>query len=174
MRVGEVRGVGRGVARGWRVVDGGKLLLLNWGLVLWLVWVVVARVTGVAPASLATSCRATLPAGGAVVVRVGGGLGLRLRLRLGLRLGTSLWQQRRWSGLRLVQKFVSFFHFVSFCLNLSRHVLCPKLQRLQGRWRRKWRGQGMGNVGAVMGIISSGDSCLGHALCAGFASHSAA
>lgn len=32
----------------------------------------------------------------------------------------------------------------------------------------------MGNVGAVMGIISSGDSCLGHALCAGFGSHSAA
>lgn len=32
----------------------------------------------------------------------------------------------------------------------------------------------MGNVGAVMGIISSGDSCLGHALCAGFGSHSTA
>lgn len=166
--MGEVRGVGGGVARGRRVVNRGKLLLLHRGLVLWLVWVVVSRVTGVAPAPLAASCCATLPAGGAVVVRVGGGLGLRLGLRAGL------WQQRRRSGLSLVQEFVCLFYFVSFCLNLSRQVLSPELQRLQCRWRRKRRGQRVGNVGAVMGKISSRDTCLGHALCAGFGIHSVA
>lgn len=120
--MGKVRGVGGGVPRGWRVVNRGELLLLHRGLVL--VGVVVARVTGVAPAPLATSCCATLPAGGAVVVRVGGGLGLRLRLCL----GASLWQQRRRSGLSLVEDFICLFHFVSFCLNLSRQILSAKLQ----------------------------------------------
>lgn len=160
------------MARGRRVVNRGKLLLLHWGLVLWLVWVVVARVTGVAPAPLATSCCATLPAGGAVVVRVGGGL--CLRLRLGLWLGAGLRQQRRRSGLSLVQELVRFIYFVSFCLNLSRQVLSPKLQGLQGRWRRKRRGQRVGNVGTVMGKISSRDSCLCHTLRAGFGIHSVA
>lgn len=160
------------MARGRRVVNRGKLLLLHWGLVLWLVWVVVARVTGVAPAPLATSCCATLPAGGAVVVRVGGGL--CLRLRLGLWLGAGLRQQRRRSGLSLVQELVRFIYFVSFCLNLSRQVLSPKLQGLQGRWRRKRRGQRVGNVGTVMGKISTRDSCLCHTLRAGFGIHSVA
>lgn len=158
------------MARGRRVVNRGKLLLLHWGLVLWLVWVVVARVTGVAPAPLATSCCATLPAGGAVVVRVGGGLGLRL----GLWLGAGLWQQRRRSGLSLVQEFVCLFYFVSFCLNLSRQVLSPELQGLQGRWRRKRRGQRVGNIRAIMGKVSSRNSCLGHTLRAGFGIHSVA
>lgn len=57
------------------VVDGWQLLLLHWGLVLRLVRVVVTRVTGVAPAPLATGCCASLPSGGAVVVGVGRGLG---------------------------------------------------------------------------------------------------
>ncbi|TNN54545.1 hypothetical protein EYF80_035248 [Liparis tanakae] len=105
VRMGEVRGVGGGVARGWRVVNRRKLLLLHRGLVLWLVRVVVAGVTGVSPAPLATGCCTTLPAGGAVVVRVGGGLGLRL----GLLLGGSLWQQRRRSRLSLVQEFRAGF-----------------------------------------------------------------
>lgn len=170
--MGEARGVGGGAARGRRVVNRGKLLLLHWGLVLWLVWVVVARVTGVAPAPLATSCCATLPAGGAVVVRVGRGLGLRLGL--GLWLGAGLWQQRRRSGLSLVQEFVCLLYFVSFCLNLSRQVLSPKLQGLQGRWRRKRGGQRVGNVWTVVGKISSRDSCLGCTLCAGFGIHSVA
>lgn len=77
MRVGKVGGVGGGVARRWRVVDRGKLLLLHGGLVL---WVVAARITGIAPAPLATSCCPALPTGGAVVVRMAGGLCLRLRL----------------------------------------------------------------------------------------------
>ena len=86
--MGEVRRVGGGVARGRRVVNGGELLLLHRGLMR----VVVARVAGIAPAPLATSRRATLPAsGGAVVVRVGGGLWLGLRVGLGLGLGAGLW-----------------------------------------------------------------------------------
>lgn len=135
--MGKVRGVGGGVARRRRVVHRGELLLLHWGLVLWLVRVVVSRVTAVAPAPLATSGCATLPAGGAVVVRrVGGGLGLRL----GLWRWAGLWQQRRRSGLRLVHELICLFYFVSFRLNLSRQVLSAKLQWLQCRWWRKRRG----------------------------------
>lgn len=83
------------MARGWRVVNRGELLLLNRRLVL---WVVVARVTRVAPTTLATSCCATLPTGGAVVVG--------MARRLGLRLGAGLWQQRGRCRLSLVQEFV--------------------------------------------------------------------
>lgn len=160
------------MARGRRVVNRGKLLLLHRGLVLGLMRVVVSRVTGVAPAPLATSCCATLPAGGAVVVRVGGGLGRGLRL--GLWLWPSLWQQGRRSGLGLVQEFFCLFNFVLFCFNLSRKVLSPELQRLEGRWRGKRRGQRVRKVGAVMGEISPRDSRLGHTLGAGFGIHSVA
>lgn len=83
----------------------------------------VARVTSVTPADLATSCCAPLPAGGAVVVRMAGGLYLRLRLRL----GGSLWQQRRRRGLSFLQEFVCLLCFVSLRLNLSRQVLSSEL-----------------------------------------------
>lgn len=148
----------RGVAGGRRVVDGGKLLLLHRRLVL---WVVVSRVTGVAPAPLATGRGATLPAGGGIGVRMGGGLGLR--------------QQRGRSGLSLVQEFVRLFYFVSFYLYVSGKVLSPELQGLQSRWRRERRGrQRVGNVGAVVGEISSRYGRLGPTLRAGFGVHSAA
>lgn len=168
--MGKVRGVGGRVARRRRVIDGGKLLLLHRWLVLGLVWVVATRVTGVTPASLATSCCATLPASGAVVVRVVGGLDLGLGL--GVWEGAGLRQQRRRNGL--VLEFFCLFYFVSFCLNLSGQVLSPKLQGLQGRWRRKWRGQRVGNVRAVVGKISSRDSCLGDTLWTSFGVHSVA
>lgn len=57
------------------------------------------------------------------MVRVVGGLGLRLRLRIRL-------LQQRWSGRRLVQKFVSLFYFLSFRLNLTGQVLSSVFQRL--------------------------------------------
>ncbi|KAF3839251.1 hypothetical protein F7725_017968 [Dissostichus mawsoni] len=131
--VGLRMGEERGVAGGRRVVDGGKLLLLHRRLVL---WVVVSRVTGVAPAPLATGRGATLPAGGGVGVRMGGGLGLR--------------QQRGRSGLSLVQEFVRLFYFVSFYLYLSGKVLSPELQGLQGRWRRERRG---GKEWGMLGLL---------------------
>lgn len=84
------------MARGWRVVNRGELLLLHRRLVLWMV---VARVTRVAPATLATSCCATLPTGAVVV-------GMTRRLVLRLRLGAGLWQQRGRCRLSLVQKFI--------------------------------------------------------------------
>lgn len=53
--MGKVRGMGGRVARGWGVVDRGKLLLLHRGVVLRLVRVVASGITGIAPVPLAPS-----------------------------------------------------------------------------------------------------------------------
>lgn len=76
-----------------RIVNRGELLLLHWRLVLMLVLMMVARVTPISPTPVATGRRGAVPAGGAVVMRMG-------RLRLGLRTG--LRQKRGRRGLRFL------------------------------------------------------------------------